>query len=117
MNAKARTARQICKARQTATRNERRSHTMASHAVLAGVPVEMASGVGGALRVKAKQQNTPCKRALVSRTVKGQVSRKGKKLVAFRYGKAAVLAALIAYKPRAAKYIEAKATMLAYVTA
>lgn len=117
MNATARTARQICKARRTETRNENRTHTMASHAVRAGVPVEMASGVGGALRSKAKQHSIPCKRALVSRTVKGQLNRKAKKNVAYRYGKAALLTALTAYSPRAAKYVAAKAKMLAYAAA
>ena len=112
MNATARTARQIIKAR----RNEAKAHklglhTLTSHAIRAGVAETDASGVSGALRSKGKTLGVCGLTALmVRKTDKGVRPVRGAK----RYTKAEFLALATAYNPRAAKYVAAKAQLLTY---
>lgn len=115
MNATARTARQIVKAR----RNEAKAHklglhTLTSHALRAGVAEADAAGIGNAVRAKAKSLGVCGHVALmVRRTENGTRPVRGAK----RYSKADVAALLTGYNPRAAKYVTAKTQMLAYVGA
>jgi hypothetical protein len=90
---------------------------MASHAITAGLDANTASGIGGALRAKAKQQGSDCRRVLVTRTAKGKLPKGSHKRVAYRYHRTQVLTALHAYNPRAARFVVAKATMLAHLSA
>lgn len=115
MNATARTARQIIKARRDEAKAHRKGlHTVTSHALRAGVPAEDAAGVGNAIRAKAKTLGVCGHTAImVRRTDKGVRPVKGAK----RYGKQDVAAMLNGYNPRAAKYVAAKAALLAYVAA
>lgn len=114
MNAKARTARQIVKARRTETRDARRPHTMISHAIRAGVPAADAKAVGGVLRLHGKKSEVPCKKGLVKRTANGKTQR-GQ--VCYRYSKSGVVQALRTYKPRAERFIAARSLLLAYCAA
>ena len=115
MNAKARTARQICKARRSEVKDHRAGlHTLTSHAILAGVPVADASGVGNAIRAKAKSMGVCGHAALIVRkTAEGVKPVKGAK----RFSKANIAALLNGYNPRVAKYVAAKAALITYVTA
>lgn len=115
MNAKARTARQICKARQNEAKAHRAGlHTLTSHAIRAGVPMADAAGVGNAIRAKAKTLGV-CGHAaiMVRKTAEGVKPVKGAK----RFSKANIAALLNGYNPRVAKYVAAKNALLAYVNA
>jgi hypothetical protein len=115
MNATARTARQIVKARRAEAKAHRQGlHTLTSHALRAGVAAEDAAGIGNAIRAKAKTLGVCGHTALmVRRTEAGTVPVKGAK----RYTKADIERLLTAYNPRAAKYVAAKAQLAAYVGA
>ncbi|AMD42783.1 hypothetical protein SEA_XKCD426_42 [Streptomyces phage Xkcd426] len=115
MNATARTARQIVKARRAEAKAHRAGlHTVTSHALAAGVAAEDAAGIGNAIRAKAKTLGVCGHTAImVRRTENGTRPVKGAK----RYTKADVAAMLTGYNPRAAKYVTAKAQLLAYVAA
>lgn len=112
MNATARTARQIIKARRNEAKAHKQGlHTLASHAIRAGVAEADASGVAGALRSKGKLTGVCGHTALmVRKTDKGVRPVKGAK----RYTKDEFLTLAAAYKPRAAKYVAAKAQLLSY---
>ncbi|ATN93768.1 hypothetical protein SEA_ABT2GRADUATEX2_40 [Streptomyces phage Abt2graduatex2] len=112
MNATARTARQIIKARRAEAKAHRAGlHTLTSHALKAGVAEADAAGVAGALRSKGKLTGVCGHTALmVRKTSSGVRPVKGAK----RYTKDEFLTLAAAYKPRAAKYVAARAQMLAY---
>jgi hypothetical protein len=115
MNAKARTARQIVKARRQAITASRKGlHTVTSHALKAGVAPEDAAGIGNAIRAKAKALGIQGVTAIiVRRTGAGTRPVKG----ARRYARHDVAQMLAGYNPRVAKFVAAKAQMLAYATA
>jgi hypothetical protein len=112
MNANARTARRVIKARRNEAKAHRQGlHTLTSHAIRAGVAEADASGVAGALRSKARTTGVCGHTALmVRKTENGVRPVKGAK----RYTKGEFLALAAAYKPRAAKYVAAKAQLLSY---
>lgn len=112
MNATARTARQIIKARRAEAKAHRQGlHTLTSHAIRAGVAEADASGVAGALRSKGKLLGVCGHTALmVRKTSNGVRPVKGAK----RYSKGEFLTLATAYNPRAAKYVAAKAQLLSY---
>lgn len=112
MNAKARTARQIIKARRNETAAHRAGlHTLTSHAIRAGVPVQDAAGIGNAIRAKAKLLGVTGRTAiLVRRTAEGCRPVKGAK----RFTRTDVARLLTGYKPRAARFVEAKELLTAY---
>jgi hypothetical protein len=116
MKAKARTARQILNARRAAAKAARNGlHTLASHARKAGLDGELATGVAGALRAKAKVAGVIGVKVRMTRRaeVKGRVTSvpvRG----ARKYSKADFLALALAYAPRLAKYVAARNTLLAY---
>ena len=115
MNATARTARQIIKARRSEAKAHRVGlHTLTSHAIRAGVAAEDAAGIGNAIRSKAKTLGV-CGHAavMVRRTAEGTRPVKGAK----RYTREDVAQLLTGYNPRAGKYVAAKAQMLTYVGA
>lgn len=115
MNAKARTARQICKARRDAAKAHRVGlHTVTSHALRAGLAPEIADGIGNAVRAKAKKLGVCGHTALmVRRTAEGVRPVKGAK----RYSKAEFAVMLDGYRPRLPKYVAAKALLAAYAAA
>ena len=115
MNATARTARQIIKARRDQAKAHRAGlHTVTSHALAAGVAAEDAAGIGNAIRSKAKKLGVCGHTAImVRRTESGSRPVKGAK----RYSRTDVATLLAGYNPRAPKFVEAKAQMLAYVGA
>lgn len=112
MNATARTARQIVKARRAeAKAHSLGLHTLTSHAIRAGVAEADAAGIGNAIRAKAKTLGVCGHTAvMVRRTAEGTRPVKGAK----RYTRFDVAQLLTGYNPRAAKYVTAKAQMLAY---
>jgi hypothetical protein len=112
MNATARTARRIVKARRNETKAHKQGlHTLASHAIRAGVNETDASGVAGALRSKAKTVGVCGHTALmVRKTDNGVRPVKGAK----RFTKAEFLTLATAYNPRAAKYVAARQQLLNY---
>lgn len=124
MNKSSRIARQIVKARRTATRDARRTHTLASHARRAGVFDNDASGVANALRAKAKLCGIQGEAArMFRRNEAGQkmwrnpvAHRQGRDLVltARRYTVAEVAALTAVYRPRVEKYALARRQLLAY---
>lgn len=115
MNASARNARRIIKARCNAHRDAKRSHTLASHGRLAGLSEADSAGVGGALRSKAKTCGITGEAARLFRR-----DHQGRKLWrepvrnARRYTLAEFAELAGAYNPRAPKYVAAKAVLLAY---
>lgn len=115
MNASSRTARRIVKARRDAVKAHRKGlHTLASHARMAGVFDNDASGVGGALRAKAKTIGIDGETAImVRKTSTGVCFVRG----ARRYSKAQVANLAAAYRPRVAKYALARRQLLAYASA
>lgn len=112
MNANARTARRVIKARRNEMKAHRAGlHTLASHAIRAGVAESDASGVAGALRSKGKSLGVCGHTALmVRKTDKGVRPVKGAK----RFTKDEFRTLAAAYNPRAAKYVAAKAQLLSY---
>lgn len=112
MNANARTARQIIKARRNEAKAHKQGlHTLASHAIRAGVDEADASGVAGALRSKGKNLGVCGHTALMIRkTANGVRPVKGAK----RYTKDEFLTLAAAYNPRAAKYVAARQQLLNY---
>jgi len=112
MNAKARTARQIIKARRAADKAHKLGlHTAASHALRAGVDPEVASSVGNAVRAKAKTLGIEGRAAvIVRRTAKGTRPVRGAK----RYTADEFRSMVASYKPRAAKYVAARELLAAY---
>lgn len=110
-----RNARQIVKARRDAAKAHAKGlHTLASHGRLAGLAEADASGVGNAVRAKAKTLGVCGYTAvIVRRTAAGVRPVRGAK----RYSKADLVTLLAAYKPRAGKYVAAKAALSAYATA
>lgn len=115
MNATARTARQIRKARRDEAKAHKAGlHTVTSHALAAGVAAEHAAGIGNAIRAKAKKMGiTGCAAIMVRRTAEGTRPVPG----ARRYTKADVERMLCGYNPRAEKFVTAKKQLLAYVGA
>lgn len=115
MNAKARTARQIIKSRrQGAKQNRAGLHTVTSHALRAGVDAKDAAGIGNAVRAKAKTLGvTGCQAHMMRKAAKGSVPVKGGR----RYTRTELARMLAGYNPRAAKYVAAKALLVAYVGA
>lgn len=112
MNAKARTARQIIKARRAAAKAHRSGlHTLTGHAIRAGVAAEDAAGIGNAIRAKAKTLGvTGTAAVIVRKTATGTRPVKG----ARRYTRSEVATLLGSYKPRAAKFAAAKSLVAAY---
>lgn len=115
MNATARTARQIIKARRNETAAAKRPHTLASHALRAGVPADHASGVAGGLRAKGKQCGiTGTAARMFRRNAAGQKLWRQPVKGARRYTMTQVAALAHAYNPRAAKTVAAREALLAY---
>ena len=112
MNAKARTARQICKARRSAAKDHAQGlHTLAGHGRLAGLNESDATGVGGALRAKGKLLCVKGRAAVMVRpTSNGAVPVKG----ARRYTVAEFATLLAAYKPRVARFVAARDALIKY---
>lgn len=112
MNAKARTARQIIKARRNAAKAHRAGlHTLTSHAIRAGVPAEDAAGVGNAIRAKAKSLGVCGHTAIIVRkTAEGVRPVRGAK----RYDRRDIALMLLGYNPRAARFKAAKELLTAY---
>ena len=115
MNAKATAARRIIKARRNEAKAHKAGlHTLTSHALRAGIAAEDAAGIGNAVRAKAKSLSVCGHTAIMVRsTDAGIVCVKNAK----RYTKADVAKLLSAYRPRLAKYVEAKALLAAYAAA
>lgn len=113
MNSNARAARRIVKARRDENRAHRLGlHTVTSHALRAGVDAADAAGIGNAIRAKAKTVGICGHSALmVRKTAEGVRPVKGAK----RYTREDIAVMLGSYNPRAARFVEAKAKMLAYV--
>ncbi len=112
MNASSRNARRIVQARRDAAKAHRKGlHTLNSHARLAGIFDNDTSGVGGALRAKAKTLGVCGHTALmVRRTESGVRPVAGAK----RYSKAQVLMLANAYRPRVGRYALARTMLIAY---
>lgn len=118
MNASSRTARQIVKARRTVAKDARRSHTLASHARLAGVFDNDTSGVAGALRAKAKTCGITGEAARMFRRNKaGQKMWRQPVAGARRFTREELAVVAAAYRPRAPKYAAARMQLLAYAAA
>lgn len=118
MKAKARTARRIVQARRNAARNATRTHTLASHARLAGLDDSTASSVGGALRAKTKSCGITGETArLFRRNAAGQKLWRQPVKGAKRYSKADVATLVGAYNPRAARLVAAKEALSGYISA
>lgn len=109
MKASSRTARNIIKARRAEAKAHRAGlHTLKSHALRAGLDENLADGVSGALRSKAKGMG--CASFMVRKTAAGvRPVRNGK-----RYTKDEFLAAAAAYAPRLPKYRAARELLLSY---
>lgn len=112
MKASSRTARQIIKSRRQANKAHKAGlHTLKSHCLKAGLGAELAGGIAGALRSKAKATGvTGCQAHMMRRTLDGSVPVRG----ARRYSKDEFLSVAHAYAPRLKKYVDARATLLAY---
>lgn len=112
MNASSRTARQIIKSRRQANKAHKAGlHTLKSHCLKAGLDAELAGGIAGALRSKAKAIGvTGCQAHMMRRTLDSSVPVRG----ARRYSKDEFLSVAHAYAPRLKKYVDARATLLAY---
>ena len=112
MNAKARTARQIIKARRNEQKAHRAGlHTMTSHAIRAGVAAADAAGIGNAIRAKAQTVGVCGHTAImVRKTAQGVRPVRGAK----RYARRDIALMLVAYNPRAARYKAAKDLLTAY---
>lgn len=114
MNAKARTARQILKARRAAARQERRSHTLASHCLIKGLEKGLASSVAGALRAKGKTLKVLGTAArMFRRNAAGQKLWRRPVAGARRYTVAQFMVLVAAYNPRAPRLVAARAALLA----
>lgn len=115
MNAKARTARRIVKARRAEAAAARKPHTLASHALRAGVDEVNAGGVAGALRSKGKALGiTGCPVRMFRRNAAGQKLWRQPVRGAKRFTLDEFAAIACAYSPRAPKYVAARQQMLAY---
>lgn len=115
MNAKARTAQQIVKARRLAAKAEKSSHTLRGHVLRAGIADEISSGVAGALRTKAKQVGVAgCKVRMFRTNAAGQKIWRQPVAGARRFTRQEVALIAHAYKPRAAKYVAARELLLTY---
>lgn len=113
MNATARTARQIIKARKAAAKDAAKGlHTLASHARKAGLDETLAGSVAGALRTKRTTCGIQGKAAVMVRPVTGGgvVPVKGGR----RFTKGEFLTLAHAYSPRAARLVAAREVLLAY---
>ena len=110
MNATARTARQILNARRAEAKAHRQGlHTLKSHCLAAGLDDTTAGSIAGALRGKAKATGVTGRKSRMVRMAEcGVVPVKGGR----RYSAAEFQILAHAYKPRAAKYIAAKAQLL-----
>lgn len=116
MNAKARTARQIIRNRKADARSAKRPHTLAGHCRIAGLDAADASGVAGALRAKGKTLGvTGCPVRMFRRNAAGQKLWKQPVKNARRFTTDEFAEIAAAYNPRAARYVTARATLLAYV--
>lgn len=112
MNQRSRAARNIVKARRAAARDHKAGrHTLASHAIQAGLDESTASGVAGALRAKAKQIGVTGFTTFMVRRTEG-VARPVKGGRRFTVSQFRTL--VQAYKPRAARFVEARAALLSY---
>ena len=117
MNAKARTARQTIKTRRADARNNKRSHTLASHGRLAGLDEVTATGVGGALRTKAKTCGITGTAARLFRRDAGVKLWRNPVRNAKRYSREEFASIVHAYNPRAARFVSAKAVLVEYTAA
>lgn len=111
MKNSSRNARRIIKARRDAVKAHAKGlHTLKSHCLAAGLTDELAGGVAGALRSKAKATGvTGCAAVMVRKAADGQVRfvKNARRYDAVQF---AVLAA--AYAPRAPKYVAARQQLL-----
>jgi hypothetical protein len=115
MNATTRTARQILRNRRQENRAAKRPHTLASHALRAGLDADVASGVSGSLRSKGKQINvTGTAVRMFRKNADGQKIWRRPVKNARRYTIVEFAKLVAAYKPRAARYVAARTTLLAY---
>lgn len=110
-----RNARRIVRDRQAAARNARRTHTLASHARMAGIFDNDTPGVAGALRAKGKACGITGEAArLFRRNQAGQKMWRKPVAGGRRYTKDEVATLAAAYRPRVAKYALARRQLLAY---
>ena len=115
MNPTARTARQIVKARRIENAAAKKPHTLASHALRAGVAAQDASGVAGALRSKGRACGITGKAArMFRRNTAGQKLWRQPVKGARRYSVAELGTLAAAYNPRAPKFVAAREQLLAY---
>jgi len=117
MNPTARTARQIVKARRIENAAAKKPHTLASHALRAGVTEQDASGVAGALRSKGRACGITGQAArMFRRNAAGQKLWRQPVKGARRYSVTELGALAAAYNPRAPKFVAARELLLAYAS-
>jgi hypothetical protein len=115
MNANSRNARQIIKTRRAEAAQDKRPHTLASHALRAGVVEKDAAGVAGALRSKGKKTGvTGCAVRMFRKNSAGQKMWRKPVEGARRYTKGEFLTLATAYNPRAERFVAARQLMLSY---
>lgn len=115
MNATARTARQITTIRRREAAALKRPHTLKSHALRAGVEPTVAGGVAGALRSKGKTIGITGRQARMFRKDEvGQKMWREPVRGARRFSVAEFATVVLAYNPRAQKYVAARQQLLAY---
>jgi hypothetical protein len=120
MNATTRTARRATTRRAAAILRQRRrdaklpagTHSMASHCAAAGLDPELAGGIGNALHSKAKALGLQPAVGRAFRSTTGRLPGVTGRRVC-RYTEAQFLAAVTAYNPRAPRFVDARAFLLA----
>lgn len=116
MNQNARNARQIIKTRRIENRAAKAPHTLASHALRAGVADNDAAGVANALRAKGPKLGVTGKAVRMFRTNSaGQKMWRKPVKNARRYTVRELATLVTCYNPRAAKFVAARVQLLAYV--
>lgn len=88
------------------------TRSMASHCIAAGLEPELAAGIGNALHSKAKQLRLTANTGRAFRSTMGRLPGVTGRRV-HRYTEAQFLAAVTAYNPRAARFVDARAFLLA----
>lgn len=102
----------ILRQRRRDTKLPADTHSMASHAIAAGLASDLASGIGNALHSKAKALGlTPIKGRAFHSTMGVLPGVTGRPVN--RYTRAQYIAALTAYNPRAPRLIDARNLLLA----
>ena len=116
MNAKARAARQIIKARRSGDSYTAKPHTLNSWLMAAGADTKTASGVSGALRSACKRTGVTGRAArLFRRNAAGQKMWRKPVAGGRRYSAQEVLVLASVYRPRLEQYKAAKAAVVGYI--